>query len=125
MVIDLETLNGPSSTDFPMLGNYSCNSYFRNFSPLLSNVPLTQNSEMVFQEKSLIPIEDTLFCQDPALEIMEQKIGEQESNKKEEKGDFHSKFGPYTLMDLNCRKDQVQGSSSLIQKENAISCPID
>jgi hypothetical protein len=49
MVIDLETMNEPSSTDFPVLGNYSCNSHFRNLSPLLSNVPLTQNSKMVCQ----------------------------------------------------------------------------
>jgi hypothetical protein len=50
-VIDLETLNEPSSTDFPILGNYSCDSYFGNFSPLSSDVPLTQNSEIIFQEK--------------------------------------------------------------------------
>jgi hypothetical protein len=42
IVTDLETLNKPSSTDFPVLRNYSCDSYFRNFSPLLSDVPLTQ-----------------------------------------------------------------------------------
>jgi hypothetical protein len=35
-VTDLETPNEPSSTDFPILGNYSCESYFRNFPPLLS-----------------------------------------------------------------------------------------
>jgi hypothetical protein len=97
----------------------------KKFSPLLSDVPLTQNSEMVFQEKSLIPTEDTLFCQDPVLEITEQKIGEKESNKEEEKGDFFHKFGPYTLMDLNHRRDQGQGASSLIQKVNIISCPVD
>jgi hypothetical protein len=53
-VTDLETLNEPSSTDFPVLGNYSRDSHFGKFSPLLSDVPLTQNSEMVFQENSSI-----------------------------------------------------------------------
>jgi hypothetical protein len=124
-VTDLETLNEPSSTDFPVLGNYSCDSYFGNFSPLSSDVPLTQNSEMVFQEKSSIPTEETLFCQEPVLEIMGQKIGEQESNKKEETDNFAHKFGPYTLMDLNHRKDLGQGASSLIQKVNVISYPVD
>jgi hypothetical protein len=38
-ITDLETLNKPSSTDFPVLGNYSWDSDFRNFSPLSSNVP--------------------------------------------------------------------------------------
>ena len=91
-VMDLETLNEPSSIDFPMLGNYYCDSHFRNFSPLLSDVPLTQNSEMVFQEKSSIPTEDTLLCQDLVLEITEQKIGKKGSNKEEEKGDFPSQI---------------------------------
>jgi hypothetical protein len=50
-ITDLKTLNEPSSTDFPMLGNYSCDSYFENFSPLSSDVPLTQNSEKIFQEE--------------------------------------------------------------------------
>jgi len=57
IVTDLEDLNEPSSTDFPMIGNYSCNSDFRNLSPLSSNVPLTQNSEMTFQEKNSMTVE--------------------------------------------------------------------
>jgi ribonuclease HI len=91
-VTDLETLNEPSSTDFPVLGNYSCDSYFDNFSPLSSDVPLTQNSEMVFQEKSSIPTEETLFCQEPVLEIMEQKIREKESDKREETDNLRSQI---------------------------------
>jgi ribonuclease HI len=76
----------------PVLGNYSCDSHFGNFSPLLSDVPLTQNSEMFFQEKSLIPTEDTLLCQDPALEVTEQEIGKLKRNKQEEEGDFRSQI---------------------------------
>jgi hypothetical protein len=34
-VTDLETLNEPSSTDFPVLGNYSCDSYFEKLLPSL------------------------------------------------------------------------------------------
>jgi hypothetical protein len=68
-VTDLETLNEPSSTDFPVLGNYSCDSDFRNFSPLSSDVPLTQNSEMIFQENLPTTTEETLFCQEPVLKI--------------------------------------------------------
>jgi hypothetical protein len=75
-ITDLETLNEPSSIDFPVLGNYSCDSYFNNFSPLSSDVPLTQNYEMVFQKKSSMLIEETLFCQEPMIEITEQKIRE-------------------------------------------------
>jgi hypothetical protein len=68
-VTDLETLNEPPLNDYLMLGNYSYDSFFGNLSPLPSDVPLTQNSEMVFREKSPIPIEETLFCQEPVLEI--------------------------------------------------------
>jgi hypothetical protein len=71
-VTDLETLNEPSSTDFPVLGNYSCDSNFGNFSPFSFDVPLTQNSKMIFQEKLSMTAEETLFCQELALEIVEQ-----------------------------------------------------
>jgi hypothetical protein len=60
-VTDLETLNKTSCTYFPVLGNYSCDSYFMKFSSLPYDVPLTQKSEMVFQEESPIPIEETLL----------------------------------------------------------------
>jgi hypothetical protein len=116
-VTDLETLNEPSSTDFPVLGNYSCDSYFGNFSPLSSDVPLTQNSEMIFQENCPTTAEETLFCQEPVLEITEQKEERRKVNRKKKLIIFH-KFGPYTLMDLNHKKGQGQGASSLIQKVN-------
>jgi len=48
-VTNLQTLNEHSSTDFPVLGNYSRDSDFKNFSSLSSNIPLTQNSGICFQ----------------------------------------------------------------------------
>jgi hypothetical protein len=83
-IIDLETLNEPSSTDFPALGNYSCDFNFGNLSPHSSEVPLTQNYEMIFQNKLPTVAEETLFYQEPALEITKQTGGEEESDKKEE-----------------------------------------
>jgi hypothetical protein len=47
---------------------------------------------MVFQEKSLILTEETLFYQEPVLEITRQKIGEKESNEKEETTNFLSQI---------------------------------
>jgi hypothetical protein len=61
---------------------------FGNFSPLSSDVPLTQNSEMIFQEKLSTTVEETLFCQEPALEITEQTGRGEESDKKEEADRF-------------------------------------
>jgi hypothetical protein len=124
-VTDLETLNEPSSTDFPVLGNYSCDSYFGKFSPLLSDVPLTQNSEIVFQEKFPIPIEETLFFQEPVLEISKlvaEKRRKLLGNGKPTHLDHN--VGPYILMDLNRKKGQEQGASSLILKVNVISYPV-
>jgi hypothetical protein len=46
-----------------------------NFSPLSSDVPLTQNSEVIFQENFPITIGETFFCQEPVLETMEQIVG--------------------------------------------------
>jgi hypothetical protein len=63
IVTDLEPFNEPSSTDFPILGNYSCDFDFGNFTPFSSNVPLTQNSEINFQVNLLAAIEEIIFCQ--------------------------------------------------------------
>jgi hypothetical protein len=71
-----------------MLGNYSHDSDFINFSPLSYDVPLTQNSEIIFQEKFPMVEEETLFCQEPALEITEQTGGKEESEEKEEVNRF-------------------------------------
>jgi hypothetical protein len=67
IVTNLEALNKPSSIDFPVLGNYSCDSDFGNFSPLSFDVPLTQNSKMTFQENVPTTVKEALFCQEPLL----------------------------------------------------------
>jgi hypothetical protein len=66
-ITNLETPNETSSTDFPMLGNYSRDSNFKNLCPLSSDVPLTQNSEISFQENFPMTVEQTLFFQEPVL----------------------------------------------------------
>jgi hypothetical protein len=91
-VTDLETLNEPSLTYFPMIGNYSRGSDFENISPLSSDVPLTQKSEMTFQENLLMTVEETLFCQKPMLKIMGQIGGKEESGRQKETDGFHSKI---------------------------------
>jgi hypothetical protein len=65
-----------------MLGNSSCNSYFGNFSPLSSDVHLTQNSEMIFQEELPTAAEELLFYKQPTLEIRELAGGKEESNRE-------------------------------------------
>jgi ribonuclease HI len=47
---------------------------------------------MVFQDKSSISTEETLFYEEPMLEITEQKIGGKESNKREETLKFISQI---------------------------------
>jgi ribonuclease HI len=91
-VTDLETPNEPASTDFPILGNYSCDSHFRNLAPLLSDVPLTQNSEMIFQEESLMPMEDYFFFQNPSLGLMGEKIEEQDTGDEKERRNHRSQI---------------------------------
>ena len=126
MVTDLETPNEPTATDFPILGNYSCDSHFGNFAPLLTNVPLTQNSKIIFQEESLMPIEDSLFCQNPTLGILEEKVGEQNTGEERERGEIIiRKFGPSILMDLNHKKGQDPSAYSSIRRVNVISYPVD
>jgi hypothetical protein len=64
-----------------VLGNYSYDSNFRNFSPLSFDVPLTQNFKIIFQETLSTVAEDTLFYQEPVLKIMEQIGGKEESGR--------------------------------------------
>jgi hypothetical protein len=109
---DLETLNEPSSGYFPMLGNYSCDSYFGNLSPLSSKVPFTQNSEMYFQEELSITAEDTLFCQEPALEIREQIGGKGESDRKEEVERFYPQV--WTLYFYGSKSQEGSGARCIL-----------
>jgi hypothetical protein len=75
IVTDLETLNEPSSTYFLVLGNYSYDSNFGNFSPFSSDVPLTQKYEMFFQKNLPTMTKETLLCQGLVLETTEQVGG--------------------------------------------------
>jgi hypothetical protein len=86
-IIDLETPNEPVSTNFPVLENYSWDIHFREFSPLLSTIPFTQNYEIIFQEEQLTPIGNALFCQSPTIELTGQEIGKQEINIEKGKRD--------------------------------------
>jgi hypothetical protein len=85
---NLETLNEPSSEDFPMLGNNSWAFDFENFSLLSSDVPLTQNSKMTFQENLSTMVEETVFCQEPLFKTTEQIGGKEESGRKKETNFF-------------------------------------
>jgi ribonuclease HI len=127
IVTDLETPNEPLSTDFPILGNYSCESYFGNFAPLLSDVPLTQKSELIFQKKSPIPTRDTLFCQNPTLELVKQEVGEQESNKGNKNNDFGSQI--LTLYFDGSKSQEGSGARCILidpmGKRNFLSCRLE
>jgi hypothetical protein len=87
---DLEAFNEPSSTDFPVLGNYSCDYDFDNFSPLSYDVPFTQKSKIYFQVNLLVATEETLFCQEPLLETLDKKRGEEEVSRHGEADYFFS-----------------------------------
>jgi hypothetical protein len=89
-VTDLETFKEPSSTYFLVLDNYSCDSNFGNFSPLSYDVPLTQNSKMIFQENLPTKAKETLFCQEPMLETTKQIGAKEESGIKKENNIFFS-----------------------------------
>lgn len=54
IVTNPEAHNETSSTEFPVLGNYSCDSDFGNFSPCLSEVLISQKSELSLHDNSEI-----------------------------------------------------------------------
>jgi hypothetical protein len=127
IITDLETLNKPSSVDFTVLGNYSCDSNFRNFSPLSSDVPLTQNSEMRFQENLPTTMEETLFYQEPVLETMEQIGGKEESGRKKEADSFFSQI--WTLYFDGSKSQEGSGVGCILidpkGKRNFMSCRLE
>jgi hypothetical protein len=96
-ITDLETPNETVSTDFPVLGNYSCDSHFGEFSPQLSTVPLTQNSKVIFQEEPMMLIGNALFFQNPAIELMGQEISKKEISIEQGKGDFLSQIWTFFI----------------------------
>jgi hypothetical protein len=61
-IIDLERLNKPFSTDFLVLGNYSCDSDFGNFSLHMFDIPSAQKSKMIFQIDLLVDAEEIILC---------------------------------------------------------------
>jgi ribonuclease HI len=126
-VTDLEAFNEPSSTDFPVLGNYSCDSDFDNFSPLSSDVPLTQNSEMNFQVNLLVAVEETLFCQEPLLETTDKIGGEEEVSRHGEADDFRSQV--WTLYFDGSKSQEGSGAGCILidpkGKQNFLSCRLE
>jgi ribonuclease HI len=110
-----------------MLGNYSCDSDFRNFSPLSSDVPLTQNSEMIFQENFPTTVEETLFCQEPVLETTEQIGGKEESGRKKETDGFFSQI--WTLYFDGSKSQEGSGAGCILidpkGKQNFLSCRLE
>jgi hypothetical protein len=90
IVTDLEAFNEPSSTDFSVLGNYSCDYDFGNVSHLSYDVPLTQNFAMIFQVNLLVAVKGSLFYEEPLLETTDKVGGEEEVSKHGELDDFRS-----------------------------------
>jgi hypothetical protein len=82
---------------------------------------------MVFQEKSSIPTEETLFCQEPMLEITKQKIREKESDKKEEMDNLHSQI--WTIYFDGSKSQEGYGTGCILidpkGKHHFLSCRIE
>jgi ribonuclease HI len=123
-VTDLETPNEPASTDFPIPGNYSCDSHFGNFFPLLSDVSLTQSSEMIFQEEFPMPREDSLFFQDLVLGLPKEKIEERNTCWN---GNHHSQI--WTLYFDGSKSQEGSGAGCILidqkGKNYFLSCRIE
>jgi hypothetical protein len=103
-VTDPETPKEPASTDFPVLGNYSCDSHFGNFAPLLCNVSFTKNSEMIFQENHQCQRETLSSTKNPRLDLWEKRSKKKTLKRKEKRETVIHPFGPSILMDLNHKK---------------------
>jgi hypothetical protein len=74
IITDLETLNEPSSTEFPVLENYSCDSDFSNFSPHVSDIHPTQKYKMIFQIDLLAAAGESILCQDSPTGVADKEV---------------------------------------------------
>jgi len=124
-IIDLNTPNEPSSTDFPVLGNYSCDSGFGNFTPHVSNIPPTRQSKMIFQVYLLAATEGGILCQDSRSGVADKEDDSGKITRHEGVSNSPPKFGHCTLIVLNHKKGQEQDASSLTLSGNETSYPVD
>jgi ribonuclease HI len=126
-IIDLEAFNETSSIDFPVLGNYSCDSDFSNLSPLSSDVTLTQNSEMTFQVNLLIAAEESLFYQEPLLETTDKVGGGEEVSRHGEADDSFSQV--WTMYFDGSKSQEGLGAGCILidqkGKWNFLSCKLE
>jgi len=83
-VTDLETPNEPLSIEFPVLGNYSCDSDFGNFIPHLFVIPPTQKSEMTFQFDLLAAAEEIILCQYSSIGVIDNEDESEKISRHEE-----------------------------------------
>jgi hypothetical protein len=111
-ITNLEAFNEPSLTYFPVLGNYSCDSDFKNFSPLSSDVPLTQNSETTFQVNILVAAEESLFYQEPLSETTKKVGGGEEVSRHGEVYDFRSQV--WTLYFDGSKSQEGSGAGCIL-----------
>jgi hypothetical protein len=110
-----------------MLGNYSCDSYFRNFSAPSSDVPLTQNCKIIFQEEVSMTVGETLFYQESVLEIIELIGDNEESDIKEEYDKFRPQF--WTLYFEGSKLQEGSGAGCILidlkGKRHFLSCRLE
>jgi hypothetical protein len=85
-VTDLDTPNEPLSTYFPVLHNYSCDSYFGNLSPYQSDIPSKKKSKIIFQIDLLVASEESMTHQEFPTKVVAQEVEIEETTSHVEIG---------------------------------------
>jgi hypothetical protein len=110
-----------------MLGNYSYDSDFKNFSPLLSDVPLTQISEMNFQLNLLETTEERNFCHDPLSGATNKEDEGEKITRHEEVTNFSSQV--WMLYFYGYKSQEGSGVGCILidpkGKWNFLSCKLE
>jgi ribonuclease HI len=57
-----------------VLGNYSCDFFFGNFTPHMFDIPPTKKSKMIFQIDLLAASEESILCQDAPIEVADKEV---------------------------------------------------
>jgi ribonuclease HI len=127
IITDLDTPNEPSSTEFPVLGNYSCDSDFGNFTPHVSDIPPTQKSKMIFQVDLLAATEGSILCQDSPSGVADKEDESEKIARHEEVSNFPPQI--WTLYFDGSKSQEGSGAGCILidpkGKQNFLSCRLE
>jgi ribonuclease HI len=117
----------PHQHNSHVLGNYSCDSDFGNFSPHMSDIPSTQKSEMIFQIDLLVATEESILYQDSPIGVADKEVEIIKIARHEEVRNFPPQI--WTLYFDGSKSQEGSGAGCILidpkGKQSFLSCRLE